>query len=195
VATYDSRNPIYLDLPRPGRAALPFVFLALAAGGFEIDRRLPWIVGALAAAFFGGAAGLRAVRAWHELEAVRRNLDRLIVLEPHGSATSTIALWRSLELTAPGYRKGIAREVDRVLSLLDRGSLPGASPLRRAAARRSEDLLQLLAARLRDDRPVTARGVLLARQLLRDPGSPLFSDESEHLLPRALKRVLGALET
>jgi hypothetical protein len=42
---------------------------------------------------------------------------------------------------------------------------------------------------------VTARGVLLARQLLRDPGSPLFSEEAEHLLPRALKRVLGALET
>jgi hypothetical protein len=37
--------------------------------------------------------------------------------------------------------------------------------------------------------------VLLARQVLRDPGSPLFSDESEHLLPQALKRVLGALET
>ena len=73
--------------------------------------------------------------------------------------------------------------------------LPGASPLRRPAARRCEDLLQLLSARLAGDRPVTARGVLLARQLLRDPGSPLFSDESEHLLRRALKRVLGALET
>ena len=50
------------------------------------------------------------------------------------------------------------------------------------------------AATLASDHPVTARGVLLARQLLRDPGSPLFSDESEHLLPRALTRVLGALE-
>jgi hypothetical protein len=79
--------------------------------------------------------------------------------------------------------------------MLDPKSLPGASPLRRPAARRSEDLLRLLSAKLAGDQPVTARGVLLARQLLRDPGSPLFSDESEHLLPRALKRVLGALET
>jgi hypothetical protein len=195
MATYGARNPLYLDLPRPGRAGLPFVLLAVAAGAFEIDSRLPWIVGVLAAGFFVGAAGLRAFRAWHELESVRRNLDRLIVLEPHGSATSAFALWRSLELTAPSYRKAIAREVDRVLSLLDRSSLPGASPLRRPAARRSEDLLRVLAARLRDDRPVAARGILLACQLLRDPGSPLFSDESEHLLPRALKRVLGALET
>ena len=48
MATY-ARNPLYLDLPRPGRAALPFALLALAALGFEADRRLPWIVGVLAA--------------------------------------------------------------------------------------------------------------------------------------------------
>ena len=35
---------------------------------------------------------------------------------------------------------------------------------------------------------------LLARQLLRDPGSPLWSDDSEHQLGRALERVLGTLE-
>jgi hypothetical protein len=84
--------------------------------------------------------------------------------------------------------------VERVLSLLDPGSLPGASPLRRPAARRYADLLEALRDRLADDSPVTARGVLLARQLLRDPGSPLWSDESEHQLGRALERVLGALE-
>jgi hypothetical protein len=183
------------DLPRPGRAALPFLLLCVAALGFEADRRLPWIVGALAAASFGSAAALRAYRARRELEAVRRTVDRLIVLEPHSSETSALVRWRSFELTAPGYRLRLARETNRVLSMLDPKSLPGASPLRRPAARRSEDLLRLLAAKLAGDQPVTARGVLLARQLLRDPGSPLFSDESEHLLPRALKRVLGALET
>jgi hypothetical protein len=194
VATY-ARTSIGLDLPRPGRAALPFVLLCVAALGFEADRRLPWIVGALAAGFFGSAAALRAYRARRELEAVRRTVDRLIVLEPHSSETSALVRWRSFELTAPAYRKRLARETERVLSMLDPGSLPGASPLRRPAARRCEDLLRLLSARLAGDRPVTARGVLLARQLLRDPGSPLFSDESEHLLPRALRRVLGALET
>jgi hypothetical protein len=194
MSTY-ARNPLYLDLPRPGRAALPFAILALAALGFEADRRLPWIAGALAAGFFGGAAALRAYRARRELESVRRTVDRLIVLEPHTSETSALVRWRTLELTAPAYRTSLQREVVRVLSMLDRSSLPGASPLRRPAARRSEDLLQLLSRRLADDRAVTARGVLLARQLLRDPGSPLYSDESEHLLPRAIKRVLGALET
>jgi hypothetical protein len=194
MATY-ARNPLYLDLPRPGRAALPFGILALAALGFEADRRLPWIAGALAAGFFGGAAALRAYRARRELESVRRSVDRLIVVEPHSSETSALVRWRALELTAPAYRKGLEREVVRIIKMLDRNTLPGASPLRRPAARRSEDLLKLLSARLADDRAVTARGVLLARQLLRDPGSPLYSDESEHLLPRAIKRVLGALET
>ncbi|HVA29732.1 MAG TPA: hypothetical protein VMU58_00550 [Gaiellaceae bacterium] len=194
MATH-ARTPLFLELPRPGRAALPFVLLCVAALGFEADPRLPWIVGALAAVSFGGAASLRAFRAWRELEGVRRTVDRLIVLEPHSSETSALVRWRSFELTAPAYRATLAREVNRVLSMLAPGSLPGASPLRRPAARRAEDLLRLLAARLGDDRPVTARGVLLARQLLRDPGSPLFSEETEHLLPRALKRVLGALET
>jgi hypothetical protein len=174
---------------------LPFVLLCLAALGFEAAPQLPWIVGVLAAGSFGGAAALRAYRSRRELESVRRSVDRLIVLEPYSSATSTLVRWRSLELTAPSYRLILTREVARVLSLLDRSSLPGASPLRRPAARACEDLLRTLAVRLADDRPVTARGVLLARQLLRDPGSPLFSDESEHLLPRALQRVLGALET
>jgi hypothetical protein len=194
VATY-ARPSTVLDLPRPGRAALPFVLLCVAALGFEADRRLPWIVGALAAGSFGTAAALRAYRARRELEAVRRTVDRLIVLEPHSSETSALVRWRSFELTAPAYRTLLARETERVLRMLDPKSLPGASPLRRPAARRSEDLLRLLSARLAGDKPVTARGVLLARQLLRDAGSPLFSDESEHLLPQALKRVLGALET
>ena len=184
-----------LDLPRPGRAAAPFVVLCVAALGFEFDPQLPWIVGALAAVSFGSAAALRAVHARRELAAVRRNIDRLIVHEPHSSEKSALARWRALEVTAPEFRKGVQREVKRVLSLLDPGSLPGASPLRRPAARRCADLLEQLRDRLGDDRPVAARGVLLARQLLRDPGSPLWSDESEHLLPRALKRVLGALET
>ena len=148
-----------------------------------------------AAGSFGAAAALRAYRARRELEAVRRTVDRLIVLEPHSSETSALVRWRALELTAPTYRKTLARETDRILSMLDPRLLPGASPLRRPAARRSEDLLRLLSAKLASEHPVTPRGVLLARQLLRDPGSPLFSDESEHLLQRALKRVLGALET
>jgi hypothetical protein len=192
VASYAGTRT--LDLPRPGRAAAPFVLLCVVALAFEADPQLPWIAGALASASFGSAAGMRALGAHRELNAVRRNVDRLIVLEPHSSDTSALAHWRAAEVTTPAFRQGVRREVGRVLSLLDPGSLPGASPLRRPAARRYADRLESLRDRLGDDSPVAARGVLLARQLLRDPGSPLWSDESEHQLGRALERVLGALE-
>jgi hypothetical protein len=183
-----------LDLPRPGRAAAPFVVLCVVALAFEADPRLPWIAGALASASFGSAAGVRALAAHGELNAVRRNVDRLIVLEPHSSSASALAHWRAAEVTTPAFRRRLAREVERVLSLLDPRSLPGTSPLRRPAARRHADLLEALRDRLADDRPVAARGVLLARHLLRDPESPLWSDESEHQLRAVLERTLGALE-
>jgi hypothetical protein len=183
-----------LDLPRPGRAAAPFVVLCVVALALEADPGLPWVAGALASASFGGAAAVRALAAHRELDAVRRSVDRLIVLEPHSSSTSALAHWRAAELTTPEFRNRLAREVDRVLSLLDPGSLPGSSPLRRPSARRHADRLESLRDRLLDERAVTARGVLLARRLLRDSDSPLWSDESEHQLGEMLVRVLGALE-
>jgi hypothetical protein len=83
---------------------------------------------------------------------------------------------------------------ERVLRDLDRAKLPSASPLRRPAARASEPQLRALADRLGQSRPVAPRGVLLVRSLLREGGSPLYAEDAELLLPRALARVLGALE-
>jgi hypothetical protein len=36
--------------------------------------------------------------------------------------------------------------------------------------------------------------VVLAQCLLRDAASPLYNEDAEYLLPRALARVIGALE-
>jgi hypothetical protein len=66
--------------------------------------------------------------------------------------------------------------------------------MRRPAARGCDDLLEELSVRLGDDRPLSARGVLLARSFLRDPESPLYSEANALLLPRTLRRILGALE-
>ena len=44
-----------------------------------------------------------------------------------------------------------------------------------------------------DDRPVSARGVLRLRRLLREPRSPLYDDHADNL-SRALARVLSELE-
>jgi hypothetical protein len=59
--------------------------------------------------------------------------------------------------------------------------------------RRHRELLQKLEARLRDDRPVSARGVLVLRRLLREPDSPLY-DEHARDLSRLLARALVELE-
>jgi hypothetical protein len=51
-----------------------------------------------------------------------------------------------------------------------------------------------MAERLADERPVAARGMLLAQSLLRDATSPLYADDADRLLGPALRRVTGALE-
>jgi hypothetical protein len=181
-----------LDLPRPGRAALPLVALGVAALFFEADPKLR-LAGAAAAGCFALAALARAAQATAELNAVRRTADRLILAATTGVEGSDIVRWRTLELVAPGTREGLARELEQTLRHLDPARLPSASPLRRGPARRYREQLRRLDERMLDDRPVTARGVLLLRRLLRDPGSPLYDDHAPDL-SRAIARVLMELE-
>lgn len=184
-----------LDLPSPWRAAAPLLVLAAVGLMLLIDPRLPWAAGIAAAVCFVAAAGVRTVRAERELAAVRRTADRLIIYEPHNTRdASELVRWREAELTSREHRRRLRREVELTLRRLDRGRLPSASPLRRAAARRHEELLNALAVRVGSGPPVAARGVLLAEQLLREPSSPLYDEEAEPSLARALTRVLGALE-
>lgn len=183
-----------LDLPNPARAAVPLLALAVIAAGSELDARLPWVAGAVAAVCFASAAALRAVRARHELSVVRSTADRLIIHEPRSMDAYELIRWRSKELTAPDARIALRREVEATIRQLDTRRLPSASPLRRPAARRHLELLEALATRVGDDRPVSPRGLLLTRRLLRDPASALYAEESEALLARSLTRVLGALE-
>ena len=183
-----------LDLPRPLKAAAPLLALAALALLFEIDPRLPWLVGVLTAGCFATAAAVRVARARHELAAVRRTADRLIVHDPRSHDASELVRWRCEELTAPSARDALRREIERTLADVDPRLLPGASPLRRPAVRANEDALRRIAARVGNSRPVSPRGILLTQALLRDGASPLYSDQAELLLPRTLERVLGALE-
>jgi hypothetical protein len=183
-----------LDLPGPGRAAAPLLALAVAAALFEVDPALPWVLGAAAAVCFTVAAVVRATRARLELRAVRRTADRIIVHELRTNDASELVRWRCDELTSRASTDALRAEVLRLVGDLDPRRLPSASPLRRAAARANVDRLHALADRLGSSRPVSARGVLLVRSLLRDGASPLYADDADVLLPRALARVLSALE-
>ena len=72
---------------------------------------------------------------------------------------------------------------------------PGGIAAAQAGARVVEGLLRALSTRLAGDEPVTARGVLLARELLRDPGARSSPASRSISFRCALKRVLGALGT
>jgi hypothetical protein len=182
-----------LDLPRPGRAALPLAALAVLALALEADPSLR-IAGAAAAGCFVVAAGVRATRARVDLRAIRRTADRLILVDGAGQESSEIVRWRMDELVAPASRRQLARELDQTLRRLDPDRLPSASPLRRGFARRHEELLRRLEGRMLDGRPVTPRGVLLLQRLLREPGSPFYASEHERELARAIAAVVAELE-
>jgi hypothetical protein len=181
-----------LDLPRPGHAALPLLALALVALALVVSPELR-LAGVAAAACFALAAAVRVERAHAELRAIRRSADRVILASATGVEGSDIIRWRTLELVSAETRSDLAREIERTLRSANPARLPSASPLRRGVIRRHQELLRRIEARLLDSRPVSARGVLRLRHLLRDPGSTLY-DEHAGDLSRALGRVLLELE-
>src|SRR5579862_5370845 len=103
-----------LDLPRPGRAALPLLALALAALALEAAPQLR-LAGLAAAACFALAAAVRAERAEAELRRIRRTADRLILADPHAAEGSEVVRWRTRELVAPETRRGLAHEIEQTL--------------------------------------------------------------------------------
>ena len=164
-------------------------FVALAAGSLALDAapHIPWSAGVAGAGLFAAAGAVRRAQLATEQRSARRVADDRI-LRGRG-----VPHWREHELTSRHARAGRRREVERLLRAASADRLPSASPIERLAVRRSEPLFRRLAERLDDDHPVSARGILFVDQLLRDPASPLYGTHPE-LLPRALSRVIGALD-
>jgi hypothetical protein len=192
MASHASR-PGLPELPRPGRSALPLLALAFLALVLEADPSLR-LAGVAAAACFGLAAGVRALRARIELRRIRRAADRLILTGVHDYEGSEIVRWRTRELVRPELRQKLAADLERTIHRLAGDRLPSASPLRRVALRRHEELLRELDSRLLDGRPVSARGVLRLQRLLREPSSPLYDEAAERELGRAIAVVRAQLE-
>ena len=183
-----------LALPRPLRSAAPLAALALAALALDAAPGLPWVAGVVGAGFFAAAALVRAAQQARELQRGRARADRLILQGQERARPPAVVQWRAEELTGTRHRQLVEAAAQRTLQHASGGLLPSASPLNRCAVREHEELIRLLAARLGDERPVAARGVLLAQHVLGDPESPLYDVDAGEDLGAALRHVLHALE-
>ncbi len=179
-------------VPSPVAAALPLVALAAFALLLDAAPELPWEVGVAVAGLFATAAAARLTQRWLAVQHLRRVADQLI-LRGGRAATSPLVAWRALELTSEHQRRLMAREATRLVRELGPETLPGAVPLNRAVARRHRSALEELADMLEHEPAVDARGILLAKQLLTSPGSPLYDRDAAPDLAAHLRRVRLAL--
>jgi hypothetical protein len=126
-------------------------------------------------------------RAWLERRRARAEADYWI-----GHGFETRFPWRVEELTASRERKICARSLHSVLGELGGSLLPGAAPLRTRSLRPHVSLLEAIEARLLDDTPVAAVGMLAVNALLTSPDSCLFADVDD--VGSSLQAVLNQLE-
>jgi hypothetical protein len=183
-----------IDPPRPLREAWPFLAFSLSAFALAAAPRVPWLVAVTAGGLFLLAAFVRVVQAYLKLRWLRESADRLI-LSTSRSSLSPLAEWRAGELANPASHRRIVRPLRRLVRSLEGSSLPGASPVNRVVAREHLDALRQLAVRLDNDRPVSARALLLLHQFLTSPDSPLYAREHPDAFAHevdVIQRELGA---
>jgi hypothetical protein len=180
-----------IDLPQPLRAALPYSLLALLSLGLCLTP--VWPVGLVAAAAFAVAAALTAWREQRALDRLRASVDATLIRRRR-QQLSPLLLWRTGEVTGQAFRDHVASELRRVVDVSRAGSLPGASPVDRAAVRRNADSLVGLAARLEGPDPLDAQAILLARSLAHDATSPFYDAAANGAADRAVAEVVRAFD-
>ena len=124
---------------------------------------------------------------WLQKRRARRDADYWI-----GHGFEARYPWRVAELTAERERRDCARALRGVIGELDGSKLPGATPLRASVLRPQLPLLEQIEARLLDEAPVSASGMLAVNELLTSPGSCFFAPV--HNVEPCLRDVLSRLE-
>ena len=183
----------HANVPNPLAAATPLLALAALALTLEAAPELPWEAGVAVALLFAAAGCVRLAQKWLAVRRLRAVADRIIMHGGERHSTSPLIAWRTLELTGARHRRRVAADAARLVRELDASTLPGAVPLNRAAVRPYRHRLDELAALLNSPKPITARGVLVAEQLLSSPGSPLYDRTAADTLEPRLRRVISAL--
>ena len=103
--------------------------------------------------------------------------------------------WRAKELVADEHRTDLARSLTDVVHAADERLLPTASPIARVAVRECRPQLLAIAARLFElSKPVSARGVLLVEELLKNGSGPLYGRGDRERLHVAVSNILAVLD-
>jgi len=121
----------------------------------------------------------------------RRTLDQELSRGADPCGTPVRAL-RATELTGTQVRYRTAEQLEQLATFHDQPHVARFGP-RRAAAEVNQDRLARLAQRLRDDRPVAARGMASLSLALSDGTSPVYNDRDGRALAEELERVDAAL--
>jgi hypothetical protein len=102
---------------------------------------------------------------------------------------------RARDLTGSKERRRIASGIDKLLDAAEQRSFrfSAAAPFDGAAVLEARDELRTLAAHLRSDEPVDARGVALADVLLTDTDSAVYPPTDTDRLRAATRTAINAL--
>ncbi len=142
---------------------------------------------------FGGAV-LREVTRREQLSAWLHGaaLDHAVAGGEQAEAGVALTL-HARRLIAPRTRRRIARTLRAMVATTRRPPTPPARPPGPQVARAATELLAL-AGRLEATGAVDARGVALARELLRDGRGPLYADRGGRRLAEAAAAATAALD-
>jgi hypothetical protein len=125
----------------------------------------------------------------------RTGLDRDLAAGRRPDSSPAHAL-RAEQLTSHRCRRALAKGLDRLIAAAGapRPAMTAAIAPSRGEVRAARDLLEALAARLRDETAVRPRGVALVRILLVDGGSPAYAPRRPGALRAWAATALQALQ-
>jgi hypothetical protein len=127
--------------------------------------------------------------------ASRRSLDDALADGASPLWTPELAL-RARQLVSRGSRQQLATSLERLVKEAQRSVSPRAVavPLPRREISEAQTSIFSIATRLRDERPVYARGMALLSRLLSDGSGPMYNSHAGGSLGHAVGAIAAALD-
>lgn len=188
-----SERPTGTQRPQVVLVVFAAAAVLMALTGFVAGLSWRWIgIVAVSVALTGIIQG---VREWGSLNRQRAAADQWLQRQA-GRRFSPSYAWRVSELTSRRERRILAHSLAAAAREARQRPGPiGATVVSRASVRPYTAELTSLAERLTDlERPVSPSGMLLVRDLLTSPRSPLYEAARAHEIPATVATILRTLD-